>query len=287
MTALQPLWDCLDGPPSPSSKALAEGGGDDPSSRLGLRRDSLTSTRPLVKGAGGGGVAQGLGIRLFAFGGAYWPLATARGGGVREAEGVCVRVCVRARLLRRESSVRGWGGWVRGEGGGGHTRNPSKWGPRHADHFGVRCVGGKHVVSGGRGDGPSNAEQVCRLGPPVQRTQLRFVEAAGVVFGTWGGRDGHTVSRNLKGKEAATRTWGEDHSADFCCACTPLYDCKGLGLMKNHLFLDSPTLMELVGSGGTQVNDTHPYAEPKSKWPVGTCHKATYQTWSGVCTVFG
>ena len=26
---------------------------------------------------GGGGVAQGLGIRLFAFGGAYWPLATA------------------------------------------------------------------------------------------------------------------------------------------------------------------------------------------------------------------
>ena len=26
---------------------------------------------------GGGGLAQGLGIRLFAFGGAYWPLATA------------------------------------------------------------------------------------------------------------------------------------------------------------------------------------------------------------------
>ena len=25
---------------------------------------------------GGGGLAQGLGIRLFAFGGAYWPLAT-------------------------------------------------------------------------------------------------------------------------------------------------------------------------------------------------------------------
>ena len=30
---------------------------------------------------GGGGMAQGLGIRLFAFGGAYWPLATAREGG--------------------------------------------------------------------------------------------------------------------------------------------------------------------------------------------------------------
>ena len=26
---------------------------------------------------GGGGLAQGLGIRLFAFGGAYWPLTTA------------------------------------------------------------------------------------------------------------------------------------------------------------------------------------------------------------------
>ena len=26
---------------------------------------------------GGGGVGQGLGIRLFAFGGAYWPLSTA------------------------------------------------------------------------------------------------------------------------------------------------------------------------------------------------------------------
>ena len=35
---------------------------------------------------GAGGLAQGLGIRLFAFGGAYWPLATASfrgwGGGV-------------------------------------------------------------------------------------------------------------------------------------------------------------------------------------------------------------
>ena len=28
-------------------------------------------------GPGGGGLAQGLGIKLFAFGGAYWPLATA------------------------------------------------------------------------------------------------------------------------------------------------------------------------------------------------------------------
>ena len=37
-------------------------------------------TRPVcdsVTHRGGGGVAQGLGIRLFAFGGAYWPLATA------------------------------------------------------------------------------------------------------------------------------------------------------------------------------------------------------------------
>ena len=31
--------------------------------------------------AGGGGLAQGLGIGLSAFGGAYWPLATAHGGG--------------------------------------------------------------------------------------------------------------------------------------------------------------------------------------------------------------
>ena len=29
------------------------------------------------RAGGGGGVAQGLGIYLFAFGGAYWPLATA------------------------------------------------------------------------------------------------------------------------------------------------------------------------------------------------------------------
>ena len=51
--------------------------------------------------AGGAGVAQGLGIRLFAFGGAYWPLATAhsdplwvrtcfgqRGGGGDDGEDV-------------------------------------------------------------------------------------------------------------------------------------------------------------------------------------------------------
>ena len=31
----------------------------------------------LLSGGGGGGGAQGLGIKLFAFGGAYWPLATA------------------------------------------------------------------------------------------------------------------------------------------------------------------------------------------------------------------
>ena len=31
----------------------------------------------LQERAGGGGLAQGLGICLFAFGGAYWPLATA------------------------------------------------------------------------------------------------------------------------------------------------------------------------------------------------------------------
>ena len=32
---------------------------------------------PLKSGLGGGWLAQGLGIGLFAFGGAYWPLATA------------------------------------------------------------------------------------------------------------------------------------------------------------------------------------------------------------------
>ena len=44
---------------------------------------------------GGGGVSQGLGIRLFAFGGACWPLATAhseqRGGGVTISGGVGVQ----------------------------------------------------------------------------------------------------------------------------------------------------------------------------------------------------
>ena len=33
--------------------------------------------RPPLGPWGGGGLAQGLGTRLFAFGGAYWPLATA------------------------------------------------------------------------------------------------------------------------------------------------------------------------------------------------------------------
>ena len=33
--------------------------------------------RKKKKFGGAGGLAQGLGIRLFAFGGAYWPLATA------------------------------------------------------------------------------------------------------------------------------------------------------------------------------------------------------------------
>ena len=40
--------------------------------------------------AAGGGLAQGLGIGLFAFGGAYWPLATAhsdpQGGGVNQKD---------------------------------------------------------------------------------------------------------------------------------------------------------------------------------------------------------
>ena len=31
----------------------------------------------ILRSGGGGGLAQGLSIRLFAFGGAYWPLATA------------------------------------------------------------------------------------------------------------------------------------------------------------------------------------------------------------------
>ena len=40
-----------------------------------------------------------------------------KGGGGIKAEGVCrlfFRVCVRGRLLRRESSVCRWGGWVQG-----------------------------------------------------------------------------------------------------------------------------------------------------------------------------
>ena len=37
---------------------------------------SLTTLGGLEEG-GGGGLAQGLGIKLFAFGAAYWPLATA------------------------------------------------------------------------------------------------------------------------------------------------------------------------------------------------------------------
>ena len=39
---------------------------------MGLQRLAL-----VLHTRGGGGLAQGLGIRLFAFGGAYWPLATA------------------------------------------------------------------------------------------------------------------------------------------------------------------------------------------------------------------
>ena len=44
-----------------------------------LWRHGLLGQAPprLCKGGGGGMLAQGLGIRLFAFGGAYWPLATA------------------------------------------------------------------------------------------------------------------------------------------------------------------------------------------------------------------
>ena len=39
--------------------------------------DGLISARyAVITKTGGGGVAQGLGIRLFAFGAAYWPLAT-------------------------------------------------------------------------------------------------------------------------------------------------------------------------------------------------------------------
>ena len=37
----------------------------------------LCSDQPPLPSEGGGGLAQGLGMRLFAFGGAYWPLATA------------------------------------------------------------------------------------------------------------------------------------------------------------------------------------------------------------------
>ena len=46
--------------------------------RATLTSQNLTETTPTgaLTGAGGG-VAQGLGIRLFAFGSAYWPLATA------------------------------------------------------------------------------------------------------------------------------------------------------------------------------------------------------------------
>ena len=41
-----------------------------------------------LKMGGGGGLAQGLGIRLFAFGGAYWPLATAH------SDPLWVRTCL-------------------------------------------------------------------------------------------------------------------------------------------------------------------------------------------------
>ena len=58
---------------------------------------------------GGTGVlAQGLGIRLFAFGGAYWPLATAH------SDPLWARTCV-----GRVNGAPGWSpGW-----GGGHKEN--------------------------------------------------------------------------------------------------------------------------------------------------------------------
>ena len=83
---------------------------------------------------GGGGLAQGLGIRLFAFGGAYWPLATAHSdplwartcfGCVKGAPGLLVlfddsRVgCPRDGLLPVPlTRCMVQGRWVGGGGGG-------------------------------------------------------------------------------------------------------------------------------------------------------------------------
>ena len=57
-----------------------------------LRRSSGDRACPSPKG--GGGLAQGLGIRLFAFGGAYWPLATAYSDPLWAR--TCFRLCQRS-----------------------------------------------------------------------------------------------------------------------------------------------------------------------------------------------
>ena len=52
-----------------------------------VRRQGSVQACAYMLQSKGGGVAQGLGIRLFAFGGAYWPLATAHSDPLR------VRTC--------------------------------------------------------------------------------------------------------------------------------------------------------------------------------------------------
>ena len=68
--------------------------------------------RAVDQGRGGGGVAQSLGIRLFAFGGTYWPLATAH------SDPLWARTCF--------GCVNGRGGGGQGKGEGAiSARNPS------------------------------------------------------------------------------------------------------------------------------------------------------------------
>ena len=59
---------------SPPRRAMARGPGTDTSGLVTAAGAGRAIPRALGEG---GGLAQGLGIRLLAFGGAYWPLATA------------------------------------------------------------------------------------------------------------------------------------------------------------------------------------------------------------------
>ena len=66
----------LDCPPLCQPGILSDGGPAQWWCRVGLT-PRQAHVRRGEGGGGGGGLAQGLGIRLFAFGGTYWPLATA------------------------------------------------------------------------------------------------------------------------------------------------------------------------------------------------------------------